>query len=98
MARLELSPSQILCFRPERRFARRAASGRDEITSPGCVGWAARLLAEGRSALDPRAGRASIARSTVGPRLSDYVVAAKDVAVFSLGRLYVDARRRDRIR
>src|ERR1700734_94114 len=104
MGRLELSRSQILCFR-------RNAGSLDEGLPAG--GKALRLAAwAGLQDASPRAALLSIHAGVEdtgstswehpslvqlwGPRFSDYVVAARDVAVFSLGRLPEDARRRAR--
>ena len=104
MARLELSRSQILCFR-------RNAGSLDERLPAGAkslrlAAWAGLQDSSPRAALlsiharVEDTGAASWEHPSLvqlwGPRFSDYVVAAKDVAVFSLGRLPEDARRRAR--
>ena len=104
MARLELSRSQILCFR-------RNAGSLDERLPAGTkslrlAAWAGLQDSSPRAALLSIHARVEDTGSTSwehpslvqlwGPRFSDYVVAAKDVAVFSLGRLPEDARRRAR--
>jgi DNA glycosylase AlkZ-like len=104
MARLELSRSQILRFR-------RNAGSLDErlpagVKSLRLAAWAGLQDSSPRAALLSIHARVEDTGSTSwehpslvqlwGPRFSDYVVAAKDVAVFSLGRLPEDARRRAR--
>jgi hypothetical protein len=104
MARLELSRSQILCFR-------RNAGSLDERLPAGAkslrlAAWAGLQDSSPRAALLSIHARVEDTGSTSwehpslvqlwGPRFSDYVVAAKDIAVFSLGRLPEDARRRAR--
>jgi hypothetical protein len=104
MARLELSRSQILCFR-------RTSGLLDERLPAGAkslrlAAWAGLQDSSPRAALLSIHARVEDTGSTSwehpslvqlwGPRFSDYVVAAKDVAVFSLGRLPEDARRRAR--
>jgi len=104
MARLEFSRSQILCFR-------RNAGSLDErlpagVKSLRLAAWAGLQDSSPRAALLSIHARVEDTGSTSwehpslvqlwGPRFSDYVVAAKDVAVFSLGRLPEDARRRAR--
>jgi hypothetical protein len=100
-ARLELSRSRILCFR-------RSVGSLDERLPAGAkslrrAAWA------GLQDSVPRAGLLSIhariagTTSTTwehpsliqlwGPRFNDYIVASKDLAVFSLGRLPADAAR-----
>ena len=104
MVRLELSRSQILGFR-------RNAGSLDErlpagVKSLRMAAWAGLQDSSPRAALLSIHARVEDTASTSwehpslvqlwGPRFSDYVVAAKDVAVFSLGRLPEDARRRAR--
>ena len=104
MARLEFSRSQILCFR-------RNAGSLDERLPAGAkslrlAAWAGLQDSSPRAALLSIHARVEDTGSTSwehpslvqlwGPRFSDYVVAAKDVAVFSLGRLPEDTRRRAR--
>ena len=68
------------------------------------MGRVAGLRAACRVAVNPCASQgdqfdllgASVACATLGPRFNDYVVAAKDLPIFSLGRLPDDARRRAR--
>jgi hypothetical protein len=104
VARLELSRAQILGFR-------RNAGSLDERLPSGAkslraAAWAGLQDSSPRAALLSIHARVKDAGSTSwehpslvqlwGPRYSDYVVAAKDVAVFSLGRLPEHARRRAR--
>ena len=99
--RLELSRQQIL------RFRQRAGS-LDERLPAGAkslrrAAWAGLQDSMPRAALLSIHARVEGAKSTSwehpslvqiwGPRFSDYVVAAKDLAVFSLGRLPEGARR-----
>ncbi len=101
---LELSRSQILCFR-------RRAGSLDERLPAGAkslrrAAWAGLQDSTPRAALLSIHARVSGAASTSwehpslvqlwGPRFSDYVVAAEDIPVFSLGRLPEDTRRRAR--
>jgi len=102
--RLELSRSQILCFR------RRAGSLDErlpaETKSLRRAAWAGLQDSSPRAALLSIHARVEGASSNSwehpslvqlwGPRYSDYVVAAPDIAVFSLGRLPENARRRAR--
>jgi hypothetical protein len=102
--RLELSTPQILSFR-------RRAGALDERLPAGpkslrSATWAGLQDSMPRAALLSIHARVEGTRSNSwedpslvqiwGPRYSDYVVAAKDLAVFSLGRLPGDARRRAR--
>jgi hypothetical protein len=102
--RLELSRSQILAFR-------RSAGALDERLPAGAaslrrVAWAGLQDSVPRAALLSIHARVEGTHATSwehpslvqlwGPRFSDYVVAAKDLAIFSLGRLPEDARRRAR--
>ncbi len=104
MARLELSRSQILCFRRNAgSLDQRLPAG---VKSLRLAAWAGLQDSSPRAALLSIHARVEETGSTSwehpslvqlwGPRFSDYVVAAKDVAVFSLGRLPEDARRRAR--
>jgi Winged helix DNA-binding domain len=101
---LELSRSQILCFR-------RRVGSLDERRPAGAkslrrAAWAGLQDSSPRAALLSIHARVEGATSSSwehpslvqlwGPRYSDYVVAAQDIAVFSLGRLPEDARRRAR--
>jgi hypothetical protein len=101
---LELSRSQILGFR-------RRAGSLDERLPPGAkslrtAAWAGLQDSMPRAALLSIHARVESASSTCwehpslvqlwGPRFSAYVVAAKDLALFSLGRLPEDARPRAR--
>jgi hypothetical protein len=101
---LELSRSQILSFR-------RRAGSLDERRPAGAkslrqAAWAGLQDSTPRAALLSIHARVEGASSTSwehpslvqlwGPRFSDYVVAAKDLPVFSLGRLTEDTRRRAR--
>jgi len=98
--RLELSRSQILAFR-------RRVGALDERLPPGAkslrqAAWAGLQDSMPRAALLSIHARVAGADSAVwehqslvqiwGPRFSDYVVPAKDLAVFSLGRLPENAR------
>jgi hypothetical protein len=102
--RLELSRSQILAFR-------RRAGWLDERLPPGArslrrAAWAGLQDSTPRAALLSLHARVEGVGPTSwehpslvqlwGPRFSDYVVAAKDLAVFSLGRLPDDDRSRTR--
>jgi len=102
--RLELSRSQILAFR-------RRVGALDERLPPGekslrQAAWAGLQDSMPRAALlsiharvqgtQPSVWEHSCLVQIWGPRFSNYVVAAKDLAVFSLGRLPDDARRRAR--
>jgi hypothetical protein len=102
--RLELSRSQILCFR-------RAGGSLDERLPAGAkslrkVAWAGLQDSVLRAALLSIHARVEGTSPTTwehpsliqlwGPRFNDYVVASKDLAVFSLGRLPADAGRRGR--
>lgn len=99
--RLELSRSQILCFR-------RKAGALDERLPAGAkslrrAAWAGLQDSVPRAALLSIHARVEGTSSSTwehsslvqlwGPRYNDYVVAAKDLAVFSLGRLPADARK-----
>jgi len=101
---LELSRSQILGFR-------RRVGSLDERLPAGAkslrrAAWAGLQDSSPRAALLSIHARVEEATSTSwahpslvqlwGPRYSDYVVAAQDIPVFSLGRLPEDARRRAR--
>jgi DNA glycosylase AlkZ-like len=102
--RLELSRWQILRFR-------QAVGSLDERLPPGVrslrrVAWAGLQDSAPRAALLSIHARVAETISTSwehpslvqlwGPRFNDYVVAAKDLAIFSLGRLPADASRRAR--
>lgn len=102
--RLQLTRSQILSFR-------RAVASIDERLPAGAASlrraaWAGLQDSVPRAALLSIHARVERTRSTSwehpslvqlwGPRFSDYVIAAKDLAIFSLGRLPEDARRRAR--
>jgi hypothetical protein len=102
--RLELSRSQILCFR-------RRVGSLDERLPAGAkslrrAAWAGLQDSVPRAALLSIHARVEGTSSTTwehpsliqlwGPRFNDYVVASKDLAVFSLGRLPTDAGRRGR--
>lgn len=102
--RLELSRPQILAFR-------RRVGALDERLPPGekslrQAAWAGLQDSMPRAALLSIHARVQGAQPSVwehsclvqiwGPRFSNYVVAAKDLAVFSLGRLPDDERRRAR--
>jgi Winged helix DNA-binding domain len=101
---LELSRSQILCFR------RRTGSLDERLTagpkSLRLAAWAGLQDSMPRAALLSIHARMKGADSTSwehpslvqlwGPRYSDYVVAAQDLPLFSLGRLPEDPRRRTR--
>ncbi|HUD64315.1 MAG TPA: crosslink repair DNA glycosylase YcaQ family protein [Candidatus Sulfotelmatobacter sp.] len=101
---LELSRSQILGFR-------RRVGSLDERLPAGAkslrrAAWAGFQDSSPRAALLSIHARVEEATSTSwahpslvqlwGPRYNDYVVAAQDIPVFSLGRLPEDARRRAR--
>jgi hypothetical protein len=101
---LKLSRSQILCFR-------RRVGSLDERLPAGAkslrrAAWAGLQDSSPRAALLSIHARVEGASSSSwehpslvqlwGPRYSDYVVAARDVPVFSLGRLPESARRRAR--
>lgn len=103
-ARLELSRSQILAFRRQvgsldQRLPMAAKSLR-------VAAWAGLQDSMPRAALLSLHARVTGAEPTLwehpslvqlwGPRYSNYVVAAKDLPIFSLGRLPLDARRRAR--
>jgi hypothetical protein len=102
--RLKLSRSQILCFR------RRVGSLEERLPAGAKslrrAAWAGLQDSMPRAALLSIHARVAGAASTSwehaslvqlwGPRYSDYVVAAQDIAVFSLGRLPEEARRRAR--
>ncbi len=102
--RLELSRLQILAFR-------RAVGSLDERLPAGAkslrrAAWAGLQDSAPRAALLSIHARVEGTRSTTwehpslvqlwGPRFNDYVVAAKDLPIFSLGRLPEDASRRAR--
>jgi hypothetical protein len=102
--RLELSRTQILAFRRE-------VGGLNERLpmSPKSLrlaAWAGLQDSMPRAALLSLHARVAGVEATVweqpslvqiwGPRFSNYVVAAKDLPLFSLGRLPLDARRRAR--
>jgi hypothetical protein len=101
---LDLSRSQILSFR------RRAGALDERIPANAkslrVAAWAGLQDSMPRAALLSIHARIQDASSTIwehpslvqlwGPRFSDYVVAAKDVPVFSLGRLPEDTRRHAR--
>jgi hypothetical protein len=104
IARLELSRSRILRFRQR-------AGALDERLPAGAkslrrAAWAGLQDSMPRAALLSIHARVEDANSTScehpslvqlwGPRFSDYVVAATDLPLFSLGRLPEDARRRAR--
>jgi hypothetical protein len=102
--RLELSRSQILSFR-------RSAGSLDERLAAGAksirkAAWAGLQDSVPRAALLSIHARVVRTHSNTwehpslvqlwGPRFNDYVVASKDLAVFSLGRLPADAARNAR--
>lgn len=102
--RLELSRSQIVSFR-------RAANSLDERLPAGVrslrrAAWAGLQDSAPRAALLSMHARVDQVRWTMwehsslvqlwGPRFNDYVIAAKDLPIFSLGRLAEDERRRTR--
>lgn len=104
IARLALSRSQILCFR-------RRTGNLDERLPAGAkslrqAAWAGLQDSMPRAALLSIHARVKDVSSTSwehrsllqiwGPRFSDYVVAEKDLPVFSLGRLPEGTRRRAR--
>lgn len=106
MPRLELSRSQILCFR-------RRVGSLDERLPAGAkslrlAAWAGLQDSMPRAALLSIHARVEHTASATwehpsltqlwGPRFSAYVVAAKDLAVFSLGRLPDHGPRRERAR
>src|ERR1051326_3317985 len=99
IARLELSRSQILCYR-------RTIGSLDERLPAGAkslrrAAWAGLQDSVPRAALLSIHARVEGTSPTTwehpclvqlwGPRFNDYVVASKDLAVFSLGRLPADA-------
>ncbi len=101
---LQLSRSQILAFR-------RRVGALDERLPAGAkslqrAAWAGLQDSMPRAALLSIHARVKAATPAIwehpslvqiwGPRFSNYVVAAKDLAIFSLGRLPHDARRRAR--
>src|SRR5947209_6845122 len=101
---LELSREQILCFR--RRIGalnERLPAGPKSLR---LAAWAGLQDSTPRAALLSIHARVAGTSSSSwehsslvqlwGPRFSDYVVALKDLAIFSLGRLPDDARRRAR--
>ena len=102
--RLELSRSQILAFR------RHVGSLNERLPmaakSLRLAAWAGLQDSMPRAALLSLHARVAGADSTLwehpslvqlwGPRFSNFVVAAKDLPIFSLGRLPLDARRRTR--
>src|ERR1700733_646540 len=104
MPRLELSRSQILGFR------RQAGSLNERLPASAkslrLAAWAGLQDSMPRAALLSIHARVKGCDSNCwehpslvqlwGPRFNDYVVAAKDLPVFSLGRLPDDARRRAR--
>jgi hypothetical protein len=104
IARLALSRTQILAFR-------RRVGSLDERMPVGAqslhrAAWAGLQDSVPRAALLSIHARVAGTRPTSwehpslvqlwGPRFSDYVVASEDLAIFSLGRLPVDARGRGR--
>jgi Winged helix DNA-binding domain len=106
MPRLELSRSQILCFR-------RRVGSLDERLPAGAhslrrAAWAGLQDSMPRAALLSIHARVDRTASTTwehpsltqlwGPRFSAYVVAVKDLAIFSLGRLPDHGPRRERAR
>lgn len=106
VSRLALSRSQIVCFRRKvGSLDQRLPAGAKSLRQ---AAWAGLQDSAPRSALlSIHARVAGTAAATWehpslaqlwGPRFSDYVVAAKDLAVFSLGRLPDDVRRRERAR
>ncbi len=103
-SRLELTRDQILAYRQH-------AGTLDERLPPGAsslrlAAWAGLQDSMPRAALlsiharmsgtEPGTWEDSFLAQLWGPRYSAYVVAASDVAVFTLGRLPEDARGRDR--
>ena len=104
-SRLDLTRSQILAFRRQRRRARRAAPARLATRSGERRGRACRTAC--RAPRCSRSTRVSRGRDPStwedpslvqvwGPRFSTYVVPARDHAVFTLGRLPDDAPGRQR--
>jgi hypothetical protein len=102
--RLELSRAQILSFRRKAGFLEeRLPAGAKSLRS---AAWAGLQDSVPRAALLSIHARVAGTISTTwehpslaqlwGPRYSDYVVASKDLPLFSLGRLPEDARRRAR--
>jgi len=105
MADLELSRSQILGFRrwvgslDERlpagtKSLRRAAWAGLQDSMPRAALLSIHARVEGTG---PTTWEHSSLVQVWGPRFNNYVVAAKDLPVFSLGRLPENARRRARI-
>src|SRR5688572_6667918 len=104
MAHLELSRQQILDFRQQAGcLNRRLPAG---VRSLRRAAWAGLQDSMPRAALLSLHARVAGATSNAceheslvqlwGPRYSDYLVAAKDLPLFSLGRLPDDARGRAR--
>jgi Winged helix DNA-binding domain len=104
MARLELSRSQILSFRRNvGSLDKRLPAGAKSLR---LAAWAGLQDSSPKAALLSIHARVEGTVTTSwehpslvqlwGPRFSAYVVAARDVAVFTLGRLPEDARRRAR--
>jgi hypothetical protein len=101
LRRLELSRSQILAFR--RKIGALDQRLRAGAPSLRRAAWAGLQDSSPRAALLSIHARVERARPTSwehpslvqlwGPRYSDYVIAAKDLPIFSLGRLPQDARR-----
>ena len=102
--RLDLSRSQILSFRQRAgALDERMPLGAESLR---CAAWAGLQDSMPRAALLSIHARVKGASPTIwehgslvqiwGPRFSNYVVAAKDLPVFSLGRLPDNARRRAR--
>jgi hypothetical protein len=102
--RLELSRSQILAFRRSvGALNERLPAGERSLRR---AAWAGLQDSMPRAALLSIHARVKSVEATIwehsslvqiwGPRFSNYVVAAKDLAVFSLGRLPDDPRRRAR--
>jgi hypothetical protein len=101
---LDLSRSQILAFRQRvGALDRRLPAGASSLRR---AAWAGLQDSAPRAALLSIHARVERARSTSwehpslvqlwGPRYSDYVIASKDLPVFSLGRLPEEPRRRAR--
>ena len=99
--RLELSRSQIVCFkRRVGSLEQRLPAGTKSLRR---AAWAGLQDSVPRAALLSIHARVEKTGSTTwehsslvqlwGPRYNDYVVASKDLAVFSLGRLPIEARR-----
>ena len=95
MRRLRVTRTQILRVPPARRSARSAPATGARLAAVRRVGGSPGQFAAGSPLVDPRTdgrrrsvrvGRSSLVQ-VWGPRYHVYVVAARDLAVFSLGRL-----------